>query len=139
MKVCMARLPVQVGACLFGPMDEEDQKALNGCDEIIFELVKKRSAGNHRRYFAFIKTAFDMQDHFDSPEIFRKYIEVQAGHFDMVISPKTGDTAYWPRSISWEKLDEAEFKRLFNEVVNAFLKVYQHKLSDDDVNRIVGF
>ena len=139
-KVCMAR--VAIGGYdlpLYAPMDAEDAKALGDQQEIIFDFKKKRSAGNHRRYFAFIKQAYDMQDSFDSQEIFRKYVELQAGHFDTVVSPKTGETAYWPKSIAWEKLDEAEFKKLFNDVVNAFIKVYAHKLSDHQINQIAGF
>jgi len=77
-KVCMARLPFKDGQSIWGPMDASDEKALKGCDEIIFELTKKRSAGNHRRYFAFIAQAFDMQEHFGSPEIFRKYLNASS-------------------------------------------------------------
>ena len=124
---------------MYAPMDKDSESALSGVPEFIFDYKKSRSAGNHRRYFAFVKQAFDMQDSFDSPEIFRRYIELQAGHFDTVVSPKTGETAYWPKSISWDKLDEVEFKKLFNEVVNAFLKVYGHKLNDIQINNIVSF
>lgn len=139
MKVCLARLPFREGQSIWGPMNAEDEKALKGCDEIIFDLVKKRSAGNHRRYFAFIAQAFDMQEHFDNPDIFRKYLELKAGHYDMVVSPANGDTAYWPRSISWEKLDEDEFKRLFSEVVNAFMKVYGHSLDERQINQMMSY
>ena len=38
-----------------------------------------------------------------------------------------------------DKKDEVEFKKLFNEVVNAFLRVYSVKLDDAQINRIVGF
>lgn len=139
-KVCMARVSLPgYELPLFAPMSADDEKALSGAQEIIFDYKKKRSAGNHRRYFSFIKQAFDMQDSFDSPEIFRKYIELQAGHFDTVVSPKTGETAYWPKSVSWEKLDESEFKKLFNEVVNAFIRVYAHKLDDMQINQIAGY
>lgn len=141
MKVCMRRVAGKppFTEYRFEPSTLEDMKALAGCDEIIFELKKNRSPGNHRRYFAFIKQAFDMQEHFDSIEIFRKYIQVQAGHFDLVVSPKNGEAAYWPRSIDWDKLDETEFKQLFGEVVNAFLKVYGERLDSYQVDQIIRF
>jgi hypothetical protein len=138
-KVCMARVSLPgYELPLFAPMSADDEQALSGQTEIIFDFKKKRSAGNHRRYFAFIKQAFDMQEHYDSKEIFRKVLQMQAGHFDEVITEK-GKPVYLPRTINWDELDEVEFKKLFNEVVNAFIKVYAHKLNDMQINQIVGF
>lgn len=128
------------GLDLYAPVDADSEKRINGVDEFIFDYKKNRSAGNHRRYFAFINTAFDMQDTYDSPEIFRKYIQMLAGHFDTVISARTGEAMYWPRSIDWSSLDdEGEFRKLFNEVVNAFLGWYGKELSDYQINQLVGF
>jgi len=139
-KVLMSRVYVPgYDLPLYAPIDKDSESALSGAEEIIFDYKKKRSAGNHRRYFAFIKQAFDMQEDFESPEVFRKYIEMRAGHFDTVVNPKSGESMYWPRSVEWSKLDEVEFKALFNDVVNAFLGFYGKKLSDSQVNQIAGF
>ena len=138
-KVCMARVPIPgYDLPLYAPMDAEDAKALGGQAEIIFDFKKKRSAANHKRYFKFIGIAFDMQDSYDSKEIFRKVIQLEAGHFDTAVT-EGGKSVYLARSIKWDELDEVEFKKLFNEVVNAFIKVYAHKLSDHQINQIAGF
>ena len=53
-------------------------------DEVLLEHKRGRSAGNHRRFFAFVSTTFDWQDVYDEIEIWRKVLEIAAGHFDAV-------------------------------------------------------
>ena len=138
-KVCIARVSLPgYELPLFAPMSADDEDALRGATEIIFDYKKKRSAGNHRRYFSFIKQAFAMQEHYDSREIFRKVLQLEAGHFDAAVTPE-GKAVYLARTISWDELGEVEFKKLFNEVVNAFLKVYGHKLDQWQINQIAGY
>jgi hypothetical protein len=139
-KVCLGKISFgSLPTLMYGPMDEEDAKILGEPDKIIFDYKKGRSAGNHKRYFAFINHAFGMQDHFDNQEVFRSYLQVKAGHFVTVISPANGKTQYWPKSVAWDALDEEEFRKLFNEVVNAFLAFYGHKLDQDQINFMAGF
>ena len=138
-KVVMVSIGEREGLEAFAPIDADSARAVSGVKEFIFDYKKNRSAGNHRRYFAFINTAFDMQDTYESKEVFRKYVEMLAGHFDTVISARTGEAMYWPKSISWEKLDEEQFKKLFNEVVNAFLGWYGRELNDLQINQLVAF
>ncbi len=138
-KVCMMKVSAPgYSTPLYAPMSDSDVKALAGNQEIIFEFKKKRSPGNHRRYFAFIGKAFDMQEQYDSQEIFRKVLQLEAGHFDTAVTAE-GKSVYLARSIKWEELDEVEFKPLFSEVVNAFLRVYGQKLSQDQINELVAF
>ena len=121
------------------PSTEADEKALAGLDEVIYDLKKNRSPGNHRRYFAFIRLAFDMQEHFGNDTIFRKHLQIAAGHVDIVIDPKTGETMLIPKSISWDELGEDEFKPLFNDVINAFINVYGERLDPSQIDQIVRF
>jgi len=118
------------------PMDNDLAGISDG--EIIADLRKNRNVKNHRRFFAFIKMSFDMQDTFDSMEVWRKYITMKAGFFDEVINGE-GKVLYWPQSISWDELDEIKFKDLFNKVVDAFLKYYGQDLDDMQINSIVEF
>ena len=138
-KVCMGKVNIPgFDTILFAPMGAEDERALMGASEIIFDYSKKRSAGNHRRFFAFINKTFDIQDHYENVDIWRKILEMKAGFFDLVITEK-GKPLYLPKSISWDKVDEVEFKDLFNKVVNAFLADYGHGLNDIQINEIVSF
>lgn len=107
-------------------------------DEVLLEHKKGRSAGNHRRFFALVNMTFDWQDQYDNPEIWRKVLEIAAGHFDIVID-KHGNTHYWPKTIAWDRLDEDEFRDMFSRVVNAYLARYGERLSEAQVNLVVGF
>lgn len=124
---------------VFTPERDEDTEALKGSGELILvDYKKRRNPGNHRRYFAFIKTTFDMQEDLDNQDTWRKYLQMRAGHYDAVVTPN-GKTLYWPRSIEWAALDEAEFDRLFNQVVQAFLDYYGMKLTPQQLDHIAGF
>ena len=138
-KVIMIKASSVDGLDLYAAIDADSEKRINGVQEFIFDYKKNRSAANHRRFFAFIQTAFDMQDTYDNKEVFRKYLEMLAGHFDTVIAARTGEAMYWPKSINWDSLDEDEFRKLFTEVVNAFLGWYGQKLDDMQINQLVGF
>ena len=108
-------------------------------NESIIEYKKGRSSGNHRRFFAFRNLTFDMQDQFDDIEVWRKYLEMCAGHFDQVISPKSGQEMFIARSIDWDELDEVEFKKLFGRVVQAFIHRYGQGITEDQLDMVVGF
>lgn len=106
--------------------------------EIMAELRKNRNPGNHKRYFAFIKMSFDMQDYYNEVDIWRKMLQMKAGFFDEVISEK-GVAVYLPRSVNWDELDETEFKPLFTKIVNAFIHYYGQGLNDIQINSILEF
>lgn len=134
--VKVSKLPKGYMGPLLLPMERDLSGIPDG--EIMADLRKNRNVKNHRRFFAFIKLSFDMQDTFDSMEVWRKYITMKAGFFDEVITAE-GKVLYWPQSISWDELDEIKFKDLFNQVVNAFLKYYGQGLDDMQINSIVEF
>lgn len=106
--------------------------------EVMADIKKNRNPGNHKRIFAFFRQTFDMQDDFDNPEQWRKYMQMKAGHYELVVAPN-GNEMYWPLSIDWDKLDEIEFKKLFTEIVNAFIKYYGRDLSDLQINSILEY
>lgn len=107
-------------------------------DEVLIDHKRGRSAANHRRFFAFCDMTFDWQDTYADPEIWRKTLEIAAGHFDQVID-RHGQVHYWPRSIAWDELDEDEFRDLFGRVVNAYLARYGARLSEQQINMAVNF
>ena len=140
MKTVLIKLTKEQAASYDGvmlvPVDADCDSLPYG--ELMVDIYVKRNPKNHRRYFAFIKQAFDMQEDFDNQENFRKYLQMKAGHYDAVVTPK-GETMYWPQSVDWSKLKEPEFKKLFNEVVNAFIRYYGQNLNDHQINSILEY
>jgi len=107
----------------FEPVGEEGQKIHQGMaygDTCRIEHIKGRNYDNHSRYFAFIHTVFDMQDHFHDDEIMRKWVQMKAGYYDEFITPK-GKIVYIAKSIAFDKLDELEFRKLFTKSITAVI------------------
>lgn len=108
-------------------------------DEVLIEHVRGRNARNHRRFFAFVNATFQWQDTYEEKEIWRKVLELNAGHFDVVMDMR-GKTHFWPRSIAWDKIeDEHEFQDLFGRVVNGYLRKYGGTLTAEQVDRVARF
>jgi len=136
LKTTMEKVRNYYSGVVFLPvMDDAEDVPFGEC---IAELIANRNPANHRRFFEFIARSFDMQEDFVDREQWRKYIQMKAGHYEAVVTP-TGKTLYWPKSISWECLDETEFKKLFTEVVNAFIRYYGTGLTELQLNSILEF
>jgi len=106
--------------------------------EIIVTWDDKRNAKNHKRYMSFISATFDIQDEYDNKDIWRKILQIKAGHFDAVVDKK-GKTHYWPKSISWDMLGEVKFRELFKQIIDVFLRDYEARMSENDLNKITDF
>ncbi len=105
-------------------LTERDQKAYAkflarvrtlGDSCIQFEWKEPRSGAYHRRHFAMLHALFSTQDQFSDEDQFRKWLEVGAGFCDFVPGPK-GRMVAIPKSIAWDKLDQAEFEPLHDGV-----------------------
>ena len=129
------RLANYDGPVLVPVMDDADKIPFG---EVVADIKKNRNPGNHKRFFAFVKQAFDMQEFYEEREVFRKVLQLKAGFFDLVISEK-GKSVYLPKSISWDELDEIEFRELFGRVVNAFIRDFGDKLNDIQINSILEY
>jgi len=102
------------------------------------EIKIARNYENHKRFFSFIKTTFDMQEHFEIMEIYRKWITMKAGYFDTIVTP-SGSTIFAAKSISFESMDEDEFKALFDTAINVFLKELGNGITESELMRVIDY
>lgn len=84
-------------------------KALATGDTLTFSYRLPRSPGFHKRHFKILAAVFNQQDQFDDPDNLRKWLEVGAGFCDLVPGPH-GKPVAMPRSIAWDRLEQAEFE-----------------------------
>ena len=84
-------------------------------ESITFTWREPRSQKFHKRHFAMIAVLFEAQEQFDDQDNFRKWLEVGAGYCKYVPGPK-GKMVALPDSISYEKLDQAEFEPIHESV-----------------------
>lgn len=134
------------------------------------EYIEKRNYENHKRFFAFARDTFDMQDQFDNKEIWRKHLLMLAGYYDQVVVPipekkrsmidhikkflggpgkaksniirnleSTYTVQYWPKSMSFEKMDEVEFKNMFDCAISGFLERYGNGMTDEEFRRVIDY
>ena len=119
---------------------EDLQKFPHG-KHLVIDVKEERNPDNHRRFFAFMRTAFDMQSVYDNPEKFRKYVQMKAGHYEEIVTPE-GKVLYVPLSIKWSELKEDKFRELFKSCITAFLAFYNKyvgQMSDGQFYKIIDF
>ena len=83
-----------------------------------------------RKFWAMVNTAFNFlspqqQEFFhDSADGFRCTLEVAAGYDDEFYDATRRAWVQKPKSIAFDKMDEAEFDKLYEDVVNVVFKLF---------------
>jgi len=125
----------------FYPNDEETQKYFKNRKPgvvIVAEVKIARNYGNHCRFFKFLETTFDMQDFYTEEKHYRKWLTMKCGYYDAIVTPK-GDTIFVAQSISFENMEEPEFKKLFSSAINVFLKEFGQGMTEQEILRVIDY
>lgn len=109
-----------VGLKIITRMDEAAR------EEAWVEHVIGRNPLNHKRFFAFVKQTFHMQDEYQNMKVWLQRVKWMAGHFDTFLNPD-GQLIYVVKSIRFDALKEDEFRVLFKNAVNGFLDFYNQE------------
>lgn len=106
-----------------------------------------RNGKFHRKFFAMLDVAYSNHDWPEietkfgkvrtSAEMFRKYVIVKAGHYEADLTPH-GEPRVVPKSIAWAKMDEAEFSRLYSDVLDVILNEFLTNWTSGDMDRAVN-
>lgn len=102
--------------------DAEIKRSLKPGQTYVADIKIKRNADHHRKYFAMLNTAWEflpenVQSFYKhNVEVFRKYLEITVGHCEIFFSPKRMEWVEGPKSIAFDKMDQAEFEALYNRV-----------------------
>jgi hypothetical protein len=97
-----------------------------------------RNYGNHNRFWAFLRTTFDMQDHFTDVESYRKWLIMKSGHYRVINCPD-GSVIFDTDSIRFDKMDEIKFGRLFEACITAFISAWGDKITRDELENAISF
>lgn len=93
-------------------------------------IKELRNPKFHRLYFSLINCAWEyltenQQEFFhDDVEVFRKTVEVAAGHGEKIYSLSRGEWLEVPRSIAFDKLTESDFSSLYEKVKNVLYTTF---------------
>lgn len=130
------------------------------CDDNDYEEKRKLKVGQiykatiklnrnyrlHRKYFALINCAWAYQNERQtaffkgSVEIFRKTMEMAAGHCERVYSIEHKEWRDIPKSIAFDKMDEAEFRDLYERVKDVLFATALRGVSEEEfLNALTNF
>lgn len=110
-------------------------------------LRKHRISWYHKKYFALLNIGYsnwepkEIDSKYGIPEKnfdrFRKDTAILAGFYEVVIR-LNGTTRIEAKSISFAKMDQEEFDRLYNRTIDVFLKhIYGKGGTAEEINEIV--
>lgn len=130
------------------------------CDDNDYEEKRKLKVGQiykatiklnrnyrlHRKYFALINCAWAYQNERQtaffkgSVEIFRKTMEMAAGHCERVYSIEHKEWRDIPKSIAFDKMDEVEFRDLYERVKDVLFATALRGVSEEEfLNALANF
>lgn len=125
------------------------------CDDTDYEVKRKLKIGQvytckinqlrnynlHRKYFALINCAWGFlsestREYFKQDvEIFRKTVEISAGHCEKVYSIALRDWVDIPKSIAFDKMSAQDFNELYERVKDVLFRVFLKNVHLDDFMR----
>lgn len=121
-----------------GARNYDKSKKVPYGDLIEVDYIKKRNIGLHRKFFALINMAFDNlpeKFNYKTEEELRYNLTIAAGFYeyntflDGTISKKA-------MSIAFDKLDDTEFEKLYQAVIDVILKEFEWELEFITANLI---
>lgn len=134
----MKRSFIKIGGMLC-PADEEAKATMAKMPqhrEIVIDLKRQRNPAFHRYAFASFRELFAMQDHFTDPDIFRRWLTMRAGYARIHLLPG-GKQWVEPESLSFENMDELEFRECQAKMVQAFIDAFGIDLDRDELERAI--
>lgn len=124
----------------FQPATDEDmEKALKIKKGEVLECTVKtyRNYAFLRKFWQLINIAFEFltpqqQEFFhNSKDGFRCTLEVAAGYYDEFYDKTRRSWVQKPKSIAFDKMDEAEFSKLYEAVVNEIFTIFNGRVNKE--------
>ena len=130
------------GLVPLGDDDYDEKKKLKLGQTYSVEIKIARNVDFHRKYFALISYAWEFlneqeTERFRTKENFRKYVEVAAGHCDVIFHPSLQEYVEIPKSISFGKMDNAEFSNLYQRVKDVIFSIIGNRVTQDQFERLL--
>jgi len=119
--------------------DHDKAKRIKSGAMVDCEIKQPRNLAFHKKFFALINMVYQNQPEdatIDNIEHLRKYLIKRAGFYDTIHTP-TG-TIFEAKSISFAKMEQEDFDKLYGAVLDAIVKIYGwHK--EDMIESIEDF
>jgi hypothetical protein len=130
------------GLVPLGDDDYEEKRKLKLGQTYSVEVKVVRNVDFHRKYFALIAYAWEFLDEqeterFKNKENFRKYIEIAAGHCDVIFHPRLQEFVEIPKSIAFAKMDNTAFSDLYGRVKDVIFSIIGDRVTQEEFERLL--
>ena len=143
MEILLLNTPEGLKPCYDRDYDEKKKLVLGKMYKA--KITEPRNVGFNNKYFKMIDLAWEYQnekvcEHFKNDvKRFRKTVEVAAGHCDTVFNLRTKEWVDFPKSISFEEMDEFQFRELYDKVKNVLFTVFLRDIKVEEFERFLNF
>ena len=140
MKLIVVNTPRGLIPC--GDDDFDEKKKLKIGQAYSVEVRVVRNVDFHRKYFALIAYAWEYLNEkelatFKTKDNFRKYLEISAGHCEVIFHPRLQEFVEIPKSISFGSMDNAEFSDLYDRVKDVIFSIIGNRVTREEFERIL--
>ena len=130
------------GLVPLGDDDYEEKRKLKLGETYSVEVKVVRNVDFHRKYFALIAYAWEFlneqeTERFKNKENFRKYIEISAGHCDVIFHPRLQEFVEIPKSIAFAKMDNTAFSDLYGRVKDVIFSIIGDRVTQEEFERLL--
>lgn len=131
------------------PLDREEMKAVPSDRVVKVKVTVPRNPKFHRMYFALLSVIYDyMGDDMRaemgvwSIEQMRQRMKIELGLYTLWVVGKNaplpeGTPVYIPDSIAFDKMDDADFEKLFKATITLALGKYLRSQSEESLMKMV--
>jgi hypothetical protein len=140
MKILVVNTPR--GLVPLGDDDYEEKKKLKLGQTYSVEVKVARNVDFHRKYFALIAYAWEFlteqeEERFKTKDNFRKYLEMAAGHCDVIFHPRLQEFVEIPKSISFGSMDNTAFSGLYERVKDVIFSIIGGRVTREEFERLL--
>lgn len=130
------------GLVPLGDDDYEQKRKLKLGGTYSVEVKVVRNVDFHRKYFALIAYAWEFlneqeAERFKDKENFRKYIEIAAGHCEVIFHPRLQEFVEIPKSIAFAKMDNTAFSDLYGRVKDVIFSIIGDRVTQEEFERLL--
>jgi hypothetical protein len=130
------------GLVPLGDDDYEQKRKLKLGETYSVEVKVVRNVDFHRKYFALIAYAWEFlneqeTERFKDKENFRKYIEIAAGHCEVIFHPRLQEFVEIPKSIAFAKMDNTAFSDLYGRVKDVIFSIIGDRVTQEEFERLL--
>lgn len=126
--------------------DFDEKKKLKIGEIYEADVKKARNLQFHKKYFALINCAWEYQNEkvveffHHNKDAFRKTVEIAAGLYEPVYLIGKKEWSQAPKSIAFDKMDEAEFMDLYDNVKRVLFQTFLRHIDEEEfVKNLINF